>query len=227
MRVPRALERQEPIRERPDARGRSAGRGLHDGGSPAAGRAQLRQGVPQGVDLLRQIGGIVGGRRIDLGQFRREVQPEPQEVQTVGRGGQLPVERGPRGGRRGPRLSAEPRDLALLTLDRGLQLGATVRARPRPGGRSLAPAGRVRLGDERRAGAGRIEGALHDSLRRLLLAAIEVGVEDVAKLLHVDPRVLVPGERALEGRHHGFRRLHGRSSGLRTCLLSEDAVRAA
>ena len=42
-----------------------------------------------------------------------------------------------------------------------------------------------------RAGAGRVEGSLEDALRGLLLAAIDVAIEDTRDRLHGEPRVLV------------------------------------
>jgi len=223
----RALEGQETIRERPDARGCPAGGGGHDRRGAGAGRAELRNGLAQGLDLIREISRVVGSPTIELGQLRREVQLEPAEVETVGRGGQLPIERKPCGGRRGPRLGPQPRHVALVLLDGRPQHGPSVGARRGPGRRRRRLSGPARLGEDRRAGPSGIEGALHRPLRRLLLAAIEVSVEDAAEPLHRHPRVLVPRERALERRHHGLRRGDDWSSGRRARLFAQDAARGA
>ena len=210
-----ALQGEQPIDERPGAgRCRRAGGGRHDGRS-AGRRAQPREGLLQGLDLFGQIGLLVGRRGIDPIQLGQELELDPAELEPVRRGGQLALERGPRRGRRRAQAPLEPGDLALLAVDGGFELRAPLGAR-RPG-RRPGPLGLIVLREHRRAGAGGVEGSLERALRGLLLAAIEVPIEDASDRLHGGPRVLVPGDRALERRHHRLRRhpvVAGRRSGV-------------
>ena len=222
-RAPRAVECQQTICEGPDADGRRPGSRRHDRRRAGPRRAQLRHGVAKGLDLIGDIGRTVVGRPIDLGKLRDELQLDPPELESIGRGGQLPIERGPRSRGRGARLRPQPRDVALLALDRGPELRAPVGARRRPRRGRLMRLGRAGLIQDRRAGAGGVEGAEQGALRRLFLAPVGVGVEGAPEPLHDDPRLLVPGECPLKRRHHRFRRHDGMGSGRRVLLLSEGA----
>ena len=168
------------------------------------GRAQLRHGILQGLDLvLRKVDLLFGACRTHLGELGDVIELDPPEFESVARDGQLPLERGPRGGRRRAKASLEPGDVELVTLDGGRELGAPLGAGI-AGRRRRAPAAILR--ENRRASTGHVECALEHAMRDLHLAAVDVGIEDASDRLHGGARIPIPGKRALQRHHHGFRR---------------------
>jgi hypothetical protein len=121
-RAPVALQGEQPIDEGPGALRRSRTRGGRPGGGSAGRRARRREGVLEGLDLIGQIAFLIGRGRVGPIQLGQEFELDAAELEPVPRGSQLPIDRGPGGGRRRAEARPELRDVALAPLDGGFEL---------------------------------------------------------------------------------------------------------